>query len=273
SGDGAGRDAAAGFARLRVIGVKIFADGIPPMRSAYTHRCYADGGRAALLVRGGDDAEREANLGHMIIAAHRAGLQVGVHATGDRSIDVVLDAVQRARAERDVDLAHYVIHGDLVTPAQLRRMAALGVGLSAQPGIAVCTHGLVDQALGAGAGAAAWPLRAALEAGIPLCLSSDAPVLSPDWRRQIAAADEWMGPASDVRGRMETLLRCYTVHPAGQDRAAAWKGTLAPGMAADLCVLAADPFGVSPAELPDVEVDLTVLAGEVVHERRVRSIA
>nr|WP_157169565.1 amidohydrolase family protein [Streptomyces typhae] len=255
---------------LRFAGVKIFADGIPPMRSAYTHRCYADGVRPALLVAGADDAEREANLARMIVAAHRAGRQVGVHATGDRSIDVTLDAVERARAEHDVDLGHYIIHGDLVTAPQLRRMAALGVGLDTQPEIAVRTRSLVDDALGAGSAAAAWPLQAAFDAGVSMCLTSDAPVLSPDWRRQIAAADEWMGPAADPRARMEQLLRCYTVEPARQDHAASWKGTLAPGMAADLCVLEADPLALTPAELPDVGVALTVVDGKVVHEQGAR---
>ncbi|MFF5721196.1 amidohydrolase [Streptomyces buecherae] len=255
---------------LRFAGVKIFADGIPPMRSAYTHHCYADGVIPSLLVAGADDAEREANLAQMIIAAHRAGHQVGVHATGDRSIDVTLDAIERARAERDTDLGHYVIHGDLVTRPQLRRMAALGVGLDTQPEIAVRTRTLVDAALGPGSAAAAWPLQAALDEGVPLCLTSDAPVLSPDWRRQIAAADEWMGPAPDPRRRMGRLLRCYTVEPARQDHALAWKGTLAPGMVADLCVLEADPLAVTPAELPDVNVDLTVVDGEIVYDRGAR---
>ncbi|WP_431784546.1 amidohydrolase [Streptomyces chumphonensis] len=255
---------------LRFAGVKIFADGIPPMRSAYTHHCYADGGRSALLVAGDDDADREANLTRMILAAHRADRQVGVHATGDRSVQVALDAFEAARAEHDVDLGHYIIHGDLVTASQLRRMAALGVGLDMQPEIALLTRDMVDDALGAGSAAAAWPLGAALDAEVPLCLTSDAPVLSPDWRRQIAAADTWMGPASDPRRRMARLLRCYTVEPARQDHAASWKGMLAPGMAADLCVLEADPFGVTPAELPDVGVELTVVDGKVVYEHRAR---
>lgn len=254
--------------RLRFAGVKIFADGIPPMRSAYTDRCYADGHRAELLVAGCDDAEREANLSRMIVAAHHAGCQVGVHATGDRSIELTLDAVRRARAEWDVDRGHYIIHGDLVTTAQLRRMAALGVGLDMQPGIALHTRDHVDNVLGHGAAADAWPISAALDAGVPLCLTTDAPVLAPDWRRQVAAADEWMGPAADPRRRMARLLHSYTVAPARQDRADSWKGTLAAGMAADLCVLAADPFTLTPAELPEVEVDLTVVGGEVVHDRR-----
>ncbi len=253
--------------RLNFAGVKIFADGIPPMRSAYTHHCYADGTRAELLVGGGDAAEREANFTAMVLSAHHAGLQVGVHATGDRAIDLMLDAVERARAEYDVDLGHYVIHGDLVSTTQLDRMARLGVGLSAQAGIAIRTVGVVNAAMGPGRAESAWPFREALAAGVPLCLTSDAPVLPPDWRREIAAADEWMGPAADHRERVAELLRCYTVNPARQDGAADWKGTLAEGMVADLCVLAADPLALPAAELPDVDVDLTVLGGQVVYER------
>ncbi|WP_222853338.1 amidohydrolase [Fodinicola acaciae] len=252
---------------LSFTGVKIFADGIPPMRSAYLDDGYSDGGRGELLVDGKDDAERERHLTDMILAVHRAGLQVGVHATGDRAIEVVLDAVAMARAERDVDLRHYVIHGDLVTAAQLRRMARLGVGLAVQAGIAVRTAKAVEAVLAAGRAENAWPFQDILRAGVPLCLTSDAPVLAPDWRREIAAADEWLGAAADVRARVECLLRCYTVNPARQDGADSWKGTLAAGMAADLCVLSADPLALTAAELPEVEIDLTVLGGKIVYER------
>src|SRR5699024_10056118 len=89
---------------LRLAGVKIFADGIPPMRTAYTHSRYRDGHRPELLVAGADTAEREANFTSMVVAAHHAGQQIGVHATGDRAIDLMLDAVEQARAEHDVDL-------------------------------------------------------------------------------------------------------------------------------------------------------------------------
>ena len=243
---------------LNFRGVKIFADGIPPMRTSYTRHCYADGSRPSLLVDGGEEA-----LTAMVLAAHHAGLQVGVHATGDRAVEVFLDAVTRARASVDVDLRHYVIHGDLVDSSQLARMARLGVGLSTQAGIAVRTFAGVREVLGV---ESAWRLTEALAVGVRMCLTSDAPVLPPDWRLEIATADAWMGAAGDPRSRMETLLRCYTVHPAWQD-GVGWKGTLGEGMAADLCVLAADPFELTAAELPDVDVDMTVVDGRVVFER------
>src|SRR5699024_26372 len=204
---------------LHQAGVKIFADGIPPMGTAYTHREYRNGARPELLVRPTGSADREQVWQHMVRTARRAGQQVAVHATGDRTIELVLEAVADARAADDADLRHYIVHGDLVTSPQLRRMAELGVGLNIQPGIALRTSSMVDAALGEGAAAEAWPLQEALDAGVAMCISSDAPILSPDWREHLAAADAWMGPAQNSQDRMAALLRSVTVTPAYQDGA------------------------------------------------------
>lgn len=242
---------------LAVTGVKIFADGIPPMRTAWTHHCYADGTHGALLVDGPDDDGRAANLAAMISAAHEAGLVVGVHATGERSIEAALAHL------RDGD---HLVHGDLVTPAQLRRMAARGVGLSTQPAIATAMRPMVATALGDAVAAKAWPLRDILGSGVRLTLSSDAPVVTPDWRVHLAAAGELLGVKGVTPALTARLLRCYTTEAAAQDGSANWKGSLAPGMAADFCVLAGDPLDVALADLPSVPVELTVTGGRIVHK-------
>jgi predicted amidohydrolase YtcJ len=255
--------------RLRIAGVKIFADGIPPMHQAWTRHTYPDGTHGGLLIDGIDAAERADRLTAMIREATRLGLQVGVHATGDRTIDTVVGAVAAARSEFPAALRHYIIHGDLVTAAALARMRDLGMGLNAQPGIAVRTSPWLAGVLGDDVAAAAWPLEAARAAGVAVSLSSDAPILAPDWRQGIADADAWMGaPApGEERVRMLALLHAYTTVPAHQDGAESWKGSLEPGKAADLVVLAADPLQLSPAELPSVAVDLTVVDGDIVYDR------
>ncbi|MEV6912742.1 amidohydrolase family protein [Amycolatopsis sp. NPDC051071] len=241
---------------LTVPGVKIFADGIPPMRSAWTHHCYADGSHGALLVDGDDDPARAGNLVAMIELAHAAGMVVAVHATGDRSIEAALGSLRRG---------DHLVHGDLVTADQLSRMASAGVGLTTQPAIAVAMRGMLSEALGAEVGARAWPLAEMLESGVPLTLSSDAPVVTPDWRVHLAAAARML-EASDVDSvLMARLLRCYTTAAAEQDGAAEWKGSLTVGRVADFCVLAANPLEVAFADLPDAGVELTVSGGRVVY--------
>lgn len=254
---------------LRMAGVKIFADGIPPMRSAWTHHCYADGSHGDLLVEGADTATREKNLRRMVMLAHAAGHQIGVHATGDRSIEVVVDAVADAVADGRNDARHYVIHGDLVDPGTLVRMGALGMGINTQPGIAVATSAMLAGALGGEVAAGAWPLAGALAGDATLCLSSDAPILAPDWRQGIAAAAGWIDPGHirDRRELMTSLLRCYTVNAAWQDQAEAWKGSLEAGKVADLCVLERNPLALDPVELPWVGIELTAVDGQVVYER------
>ncbi|AYY12520.1 metal-dependent hydrolase [Actinobacteria bacterium YIM 96077] len=284
---------------LNVTGVKIFADGIPPMGTAWTaHGCASSGhgadggtghgadggtghgadgatghgadggtGHGGLLVDGRDDDERERRFRRMVELAHAAGWQIGVHATGDRSIEVFVDAVADTVRRHGRRARHYVIHGDLAAPGQLARMGELGIGLCAQPGIATATAELVAAALGDDVAAAAWPLARALKAGVTLTLSSDAPVLGPDWRQHVAAAAEWMGSSGTQPELTARLLRCYTTEAAVQDGAEAWKGSLEAGKVADFCVLAENPLTVPPAELPDVAVDTTVVAGQPVFTR------
>ncbi|WP_025134262.1 amidohydrolase [Leucobacter sp. PH1c] len=261
---------------LAIPGVKIFGDLIPLTRQAWTERAYDDGTHGDLLVVGETLEGRAAGLAEMLRAAHRAGLQVGLHATGDRTIGLALDAFAEAAAEPGApsvrELGHVIIHGDLATPEQVARMAKLGVWLNTQAGIAARTGEWLAGVLGAEAAGAAWPLDRALAAGV-LVLSSDAPVLDFDWRRGIADAEARIlatGGAADPAARaarLQELLRCYTARAAEQDRAAAWKGTVEAGKVADLVVLERDPFAVGAAGLPEVAVDLTLLDGRVVFDR------
>ncbi|WP_157247246.1 amidohydrolase [Nonomuraea typhae] len=240
--------------RLRVAGVKIFADGIPPMGTAWTDQPYGDGGHGGLLVEG---SSPEA-LAEMIALTHEAGYQAGVHATGGRAVRAAAAAMAKT-AGKGRDLRHYIIHGDLAAPDTLAVMARAGIGLTTQPGIAVATADMLAAALGPEALRRAWPLREALAAGVRLCLSSDAPVVTPDWRLTVAQAT--------ARGlTLDAALRACTVVPAWQDGAEGWKGTLEPGKAADLCVLGGSLREVEPAALPEVPVVLTMVDGRIVHE-------
>ncbi|WP_131738829.1 amidohydrolase [Actinomadura roseirufa] len=257
--------------RFRVAGVKIFADGIPPMGTAWTDRPYADGSHGSLLVDGESEGAREAALRAMIDAAHAAGHQIGVHATGDRATRVVADAFAAALGRDGRDARHYVIHGDLLAPRTLTVLAAAGIGLNTQAGIPIATEPMLTAALGKDALADAWPTRDALDAGVRLCLSSDAPVLTPDWRAGLAAAVTRRGVDGSFRGPAQRLavaeaLRAYTITPAWQDGAEHEKGSIEPGKAADLCVLDGDLLDVEPRALPEVPVAMTFLDGRVVYE-------
>lgn len=259
---------------LNAIGVKIFADGVPPNRTAWMREPYADGGHGALCVHGATPALQVRELREMIAAAHEAGHQLGVHVTGDRAIDTVVDAFLAAqRAAPRPDARHYVIHGDFIGAESLRKLAAHGYGVNMNPGIKWTIADLMDEVVGPARSAYQWPVRSAVEAGVTVCASSDAPITVPDWRQGVAsmmlreskATGRRSGPEQCVS--LADALRAYTVNPARQDFADHWKGTVQRGKAADLCVLDRPLLGLDPHEITETEVDLTVFDGRVVHER------
>ena len=259
---------------LRAIGVKIFADGVPPNRTAWMSEPYPDGGHGSLCVHGDTPALQVHELREMIRLGHEAGFQLGVHVTGDRAIDLVVDAFLAANAAAPrPDARHYVIHGDFISPAGLAKLAAHGYGVNMNPAIKWTISDLMDEVVGPERSAYQWPVRSALDAGVRVCASSDAPITEPDWRQGVAsmmlreskASGRPSGPEQCVP--LADALRAYTSTAAWQDFADDFKGTIAPGLAADLCVLDRPLLDLDPHEITEVQVDLTVFDGRVVFER------
>ncbi|MFE6776269.1 amidohydrolase [Streptomyces sp. NPDC057702] len=260
--------------RLAVIGVKVFADGVPPNETAWMHDPYPAGGHGALCVHGADAGLQQAELAEMIRVAHTAGHQLGVHVTGDRAIDAVVDAFADAqRAHPRPDARHYIIHGDFASPRSLAKLAEHGYGVNMNPAIKWTIADLMDDVVGRQRSDYQWPVRSAAEAGIAVCVGSDAPITQPNWRQGVAAmllreskaTGRVSGP--DQRVSLETALRAYTVNPARQDFAEGWKGAIEPGKVADLCVLGGDLRATDPHDIPDLPIDLTVFDGRVVFDR------
>ncbi|NGO47735.1 amidohydrolase [Streptomyces ureilyticus] len=259
--------------RLNVIGVKIFADGIPPNRTAWMHEAYLGGGCGSLCVGGETDDERVVQVREMVRHAHAAGYQVGVHVTGDRGIDTVVDALAAATAEHPrADARHYVIHGDFLTARSMKILAAHGFGVNMNPTLKWTVADLEEEFVGPERAAYEWPYRAAIDAGVTVASSSDAPVTFPDWRQGIATMLLRESKASgrvsgaDQRIQLAEAVRTYTVNAAWQDFADDWKGSLEVGKVADLCVLGGDLLAADPHDIPDLPVVLTVLGGDVVHD-------
>ncbi|MFF9144673.1 amidohydrolase [Streptomyces sp. NPDC014861] len=259
--------------RLAVHGVKVFADGIVPNKTAWMHEPYVGGGCGSLCVGGDIDDERVGEIRAMVRHAHAAGHQLGVHATGDRAIDTVADAFAEAAAAHPRDDArHYVIHGDFLTAHSMKVLAAHGYGVNMNPTIKWTVADMEEDFVGAGRAAYAWPYRDAIDAGVRVASGSDAPVTHPDWRQGVAtmvlreskAAGRVSGP--EQRIALAEAIRTYTIEAAWQDFADDWKGSLEPGKVADLCVVAGDLLGADPHTIPEMPVVLTVMDGRIVHD-------
>lgn len=169
---------------LNFPGIKIFADGIPPSMTAWMNADYVGGGRGSLVIPGETDEAKCTSLKSMINYVHSKGRQIGVHATGDAAIDAVVDAfVEAAEQYGNQDLRHYVVHGDFISRQKAETLARYGFGLAMQPSIKAMIADFAPAFLGPERAAYQMPMAMAMDAGVVVTSSSDAPVTYPNWRK------------------------------------------------------------------------------------------
>ncbi|MBP2330380.1 putative amidohydrolase YtcJ [Kibdelosporangium banguiense] len=260
---------------LNIAGVKLRADGVPiGSRTAWMREPYVGGGRGGLLTVGASDSEKVAELTAMVALVHRAGLQIGTHATGDAAIDAVATAYASSRPS---DQRHYVIHGDFAWPETLRLLARNRCGVSFNPNIKRLIADTQPGVVGPERAAYQTPYQSALRAGVQVTSASDTPNVSPHWLQGLETILLREGNSGTVSGPEQRIgvqqaLRTYTTAGAWQDHADHWKGSLEPGMAADLCVLDGtllDERGrlaVDAHAISDIPVAMTLVDGSVVYD-------
>ena len=260
--------------RLRICGLKGFADGSLGSSTAYFLAPYLDDpgedGLPIMDLGPGGPMERH------VRATVAAGLQPAIHAIGDRAIREVLDIFAGLAGEATSRRARArVEHAQHIHPADLDRFAALGVVASMQPYHAIDDGRWAEDRIGKERCATTYAFRDLLDRAAALAFGSDWPVASLSPMEGIYAAvtrrtldgkhpEGWI-PAQRIR--VEEAVRAYTAGSAYAGFAESEVGVLKPDFLADLVVLSEDIFTIEPASIRDVRVDLTVAGGAVVHER------
>jgi predicted amidohydrolase YtcJ len=255
-----------GDATIRIGGVKIFSDGALGSQTASMLEPYeGHPDNRGVVVRSADQ------LRTLVASAAAHGIAAVVHAIGDRANRWVLDAIEAVRSDTvRWGLRHRIEHVQLLHPADLPRLAALGVVASMQPIHCTQDRDIADRYWGARS-RYAYAFRSLLRYGTHLAFGSDAPVETPDVLAGIYAAvarkrqHEPDRPAwyPEERLTVEEAIRAYTEGPAyasGEERV---KGKLLPGYLGDFVALSRDPLTVGPDELPEIRVEMTVVGGTV----------
>lgn len=245
-------------------------DGMPGVRTAALLAPYADDPATSGLL-----SADPARLAASVRAANEKGLRVALHATGDRGVRTALEAFV-AGGKRE--LQNRIEHAFLVSPDDVERLGKSGVVLSVQPGFVpldLAKERFYERRFGPERVAYAMPLRALLDAGAVLAFGTDFSLTPLDplvgiygaVARRTLAGEPVGGWIPAQRLTVEEAVRAYTLGSAMAEGAEREKGTLAPGMLADLVLLSRDVFSIDPAELLRVQVECTIVGGRVVYPR------
>jgi predicted amidohydrolase YtcJ len=250
--------------RLPAIGGDLPTDGSIGARTAALSAPFADDEGMGITYYADEELTRFFRSGHL------AGLQVGVHAIGDRAIEQVLAAWEHVYAALDSRgrrhfraRRHRVEHFEMPSPRQVERAAMLGLAICVQPAFDAYWGGpgaLYERGVGPDRAAAMNPFRGMIERGLEVGAGSDAPVTPLDPMLGIDAFERHHDPTQRLHRR--EAIRMWTQGSARLAHLEDKKGALAPGMHADFVAFDQDPFDV--AVVGELRPILTVSLGREV---------
>ncbi len=251
---------------LRIGAVKYYADGSASERTMRMSTPYVGRPDDYGILTMSQEEIHEA-----VDDAHRSGWQIGIHANGDVTIDMVLQAYERAQRQWPrTDPRHRIEHCTLINPDLLRRIKAIDA-IPTPFYTYVYYHGDKWGEYGAEKLRHMFAHRSFLDYGIRVAPASDympgpyepmmalqSMVTRTDFR-----GNEW-GP--NQRVTVDEALRICTMNGAYASFEERVKGSITAGKLADFVILGDDPHSVDPSTLKDIPIVRTVVGGETVHE-------
>jgi predicted amidohydrolase YtcJ len=258
--------------------VKAFADGVIETGTAAMLAPY-EGLTAGQPGALGFPYWEPGELAAAVRLADRRGWQVQVHAIGDSAVRTALDAFEQAAAANGPrDRRHRIEHIETIDADDIPRFGSLGVVASMQPYHAdpepAQLHSYQSK-IGPMRASRGWPWNAIRRAGGRLAFGSDWPIVSFDpFLGLNSAINRTTRDGRPVGGWLPHERLSLADALAGYTSGSAWaahedavKGTLEPGMLADVVVLDRNLFAVTTSAIVDASVRATIVGGRVVYER------
>ena len=213
----------------------------------------------------------EAELSAVVRVLAKHQWPIRIHATYDQSITRVLDVFETVFRETGYRARWCIDHAETIGPGNLARVKAMGGGIAVQDRMAFAGE-IFAERYGKEAASRAPPLRAMLQAGIPVGAGTDAtrvsshnPWLSLYWMVTGRTVGRTQLASPENRLSREEALRLYTVGSAWFSGEEGVKGRIAPGQLADFAILSADYMTVPEEEIRGIESVFTVIGGDIVH--------
>ncbi|MFL6227828.1 MAG: amidohydrolase [Pyrinomonadaceae bacterium] len=260
---------------IRIGGLKGFADGSLGSTTALFFEPYNDAPDTAGLPS--DELVAPDKMYEHIQSADRAGLQVMIHAIGDKANDAILSFYERLEKDDGArDRRYRIEHAQHLRPQDVARFGRLHVIASMQPYHCIDDGRWAEKRIGHQRAETTYAFRTLLDTGATLAFGTDwfvAP-LNPLYGIYAAATRRTLdgknpnGWIPEQKITVEEAVRAYTVGSAFAEFTDDVKGTLAPGKLADLVIIDRDIFKIDPVEIEKAKVTTTIMDGRIVYETK-----
>ena len=260
--------------------IKIFLDGVPPAGTAAFIEPYLSGIGFPECHCGSTALEANQLEGWLIRTADR-GISAKIHCTGDASVRLVLDTVEKVRAAGHSDVKYHIAHGQFVHPDDIPRFAELDVTADISPSL--WFPGVISEAIAnvlpAERASRMQPNRSLLDTGARIAGGSDWPVsVSPNPWEGIYGLVTRMDPLNTFPGTLwpeqaislDEAISVYTIWSAeamGLDDVA---GSLTPGKSADFVMLSDNPYAIDIDQVRHITTTQTWFEGQKVYDAAIR---
>ena len=260
-----------GGEKLRIGGLKAFADGSLGSSTALLFHPYLDAPQTSGIAAG--DMIPVSKMQERIASADAAGLQVAVHAIGDKANATILDLYAEAERRNGArDRRFRIEHAQHLRQEDIARFGTLHVIASMQPIHLVDDGRWAEKRVGPELIRGTYAFRSLLEAGAVLAFGSDWPVAPMVPLAGIDAAvtrRTWDGKhpggwVPEQKIGVEEAVRAFTMGSAYASFEEKEKGSIEVGKLADFAVLSADIFSEAPEKIGETKVEMTVFDGRVV---------
>ncbi len=252
---------------LRFQGLKILIDGGIGGKTALLREPYEEDTRCGLLT------VPEAKLQHLVDAANKRGILSGIHCCGGKAMDIVINTFKKTDKVKPIKgRRFYLIHAYQPSEQNFKDCIEYGIPVASQPDFLYYLGDSYVENVGVKRGAWLKPHRAWMDKGIMVAAGTDSPVTPyppfPCLWAAVARKTELkktvMG--ADQRVTREEAIRMYTTNGAYLSFEENIKGSLEPGMLADMIVLDRDILTCPEDDIKDTKILRTILGGKTVFE-------
>lgn len=251
--------------------LKLFKDGSLGAKTALLNKPYSDD-----HGNFGVDSLDNNSLKELVELAEKNDIQVLTHAIGDGAIESLVDIYGEINNSNKNKLRHSIVHCQITTEGLLKKIADEKLSVLVQPIFLDYDAGIVEERVGKDMARTSYAFDTLYKSDAVVSFSTDAPIEDVNPFLNIYSAVNRLGldnKTGDVylaneRMSVEDSIDAYTFKSAYNEFKEDIKGKLKPGFLADLIVIDKDIFTIDPLDIKDIVVDMTMIGGKIVYEKR-----